>query len=651
MGGHSERSDHESMTMESTTVAVVHSPGTHPTTVADRLATVCEVITVDAPSFESIQDTQIDAVVLAVDQPETLQRWLESLTELAVPTLVAPEDGNERLAAAAVTGSADEYLVDTDDLVERVCEIIAQEQPSQQALCDRILARELPDEAFVITADGIYREARLRPNAAVLYDKSEEDLVGSSLHDVFPEAVADRLHDCVEQAVTSEAVQSIEYDAETASGRRHYEARIVPTKRQIDGHRAVVWLARDITERAEREAQLQAKRSELETVTQINAVISDVIETLLETQDLTAIERVVCEHLVDSELYCGAYVAEKTPSDRFSYTTGAGEVETFLSAVETHLDTMDVLHDVIDGETVFANRVLETEPLPEPLQTAASEDEIRAGVAVPIVHEGMTYGLLVALSHRSQAFGAAEREAFELLGETMGLTIMAIKNKQLLFSSSVVELEFEITDETAFCFDLSARHDCRCSLEWAGRTSGRVYQYLTVEGIDCETVTAGTTAYESIEAVRVIADTEQRCTLELELGTPKLSRLTNQGATIQKLTVEDGVGTCVVEVSQDADVRTIAGTLEECYDGIELVARRTVDRPVQTVAERRQRIIDSVTDRQLTALRLAYHGGYFAWPRHSTGEEIADAMGVSAPTMHQHLRKGLKTVLSEFFDH
>lgn len=49
------------------------------------------------------------------------------------------------------------------------------------------------------------------------------------------------------------------------------------------------------------------------------------------------------------------------------------------------------------------------------------------------------------------------------------------------------------------------------------------------------------------------------------------------------------------------------------------------------------------------ALRLAYYGGYLDWPRGSTGEEVAEAMGVSPPTLHQRLRKAQRALLDEFF--
>jgi predicted DNA binding protein len=81
-----------------------------------------------------------------------------------------------------------------------------------------------------------------------------------------------------------------------------------------------------------------------------------------------------------------------------------------------------------------------------------------------------------------------------------------------------------------------------------------------------------------------------------------------------------------------------------------MVSRRQRTRADDTAA-RLERVFDeSLTDRQRAALRAAYHAGFFEWPRDATGEEIADSLGVSPPTFHQHLRKAegkvFQTILS-----
>jgi len=61
-------------------------------------------------------------------------------------------------------------------------------------------------------------------------------------------------------------------------------------------------------------------------------------------------------------------------------------------------------------------------------------------------------------------------------------------------------------------------------------------------------------------------------------------------------------------------------------------------------------IEESLTDRQREVLTLAYHAGFFESPRDSTGEELAEALGVAAPTFYQHVRTAVRKVLSLLVD-
>jgi predicted DNA binding protein len=52
----------------------------------------------------------------------------------------------------------------------------------------------------------------------------------------------------------------------------------------------------------------------------------------------------------------------------------------------------------------------------------------------------------------------------------------------------------------------------------------------------------------------------------------------------------------------------------------------------------------------MEALRTAFVGGFFEWPRRSSGEEIAAVMGISQSTFLQHLRAAHKKLLSSLFE-
>jgi predicted DNA binding protein len=106
----------------------------------------------------------------------------------------------------------------------------------------------------------------------------------------------------------------------------------------------------------------------------------------------------------------------------------------------------------------------------------------------------------------------------------------------------------------------------------------------------------------------------------------------------------------VVDLTHEVNVREVIDVIRSRYSDSELVAQRSTTRSVQTLKEFRSAIGDRLTEKQRSALEAAYAAGYFSWPRESTGEEIANALGVSPPTFHQHLRLGLEELLSASLD-
>jgi predicted DNA binding protein len=57
-----------------------------------------------------------------------------------------------------------------------------------------------------------------------------------------------------------------------------------------------------------------------------------------------------------------------------------------------------------------------------------------------------------------------------------------------------------------------------------------------------------------------------------------------------------------------------------------------------------------LTDRQEEVMRTAYEAGFFESPRESSGNDVADLLGVSQPTVNRHLRRGERKLLELVFD-
>ena len=131
---------------------------------------------------------------------------------------------------------------------------------TEQALADssarlQAIASSMPDELLVLDARGVYVEALSArspsPNPPIV------PMLGKSVHEVLPAEVAGRVIDSIKKALASGQPQSLEYQLQTSSGLRHFEGRVQSLMTDIRGQPAVLFLARDITERFMGESALR----------------------------------------------------------------------------------------------------------------------------------------------------------------------------------------------------------------------------------------------------------------------------------------------------------------------------------------------------------------------------------------------------------
>lgn len=101
----------------------------------------------------------------------------------------------------------------------------------------------------------------------------------------------------------------------------------------------------------------------------------------------------------------------------------------------------------------------------------------------------------------------------------------------------------------------------------------------------------------------------------------------------------------VAEFPPAVDALEIEEAVRNICPDLKLVSTRQVI----TASTDHHVIEEHLTARQLTALQMAYFGGYFEQPRTCSGVELADGMGISKQAFHEHLRKAYKTVFEQLF--
>lgn len=123
----------------------------------------------------------------------------------------------------------------------------------------------LPDPVFVLTESGRY--AGVYGHADPNYYHSGHDLVGSYLSDVLSADVADWVMQHMQQAWDQKGLVKVEYPLSAAQvkglemqagpdGMIWFEGHIQPFPQAVEGERAVIWVARNITRRKQLEQEL-----------------------------------------------------------------------------------------------------------------------------------------------------------------------------------------------------------------------------------------------------------------------------------------------------------------------------------------------------------------------------------------------------------
>jgi PAS domain S-box-containing protein len=130
----------------------------------------------------------------------------------------------------------------------------------------RAVSKALGNVGFVIDADGVYIDIIYDDDTEYLLYDNPEALQGQRLHDVLPEATAERFLTVISRSLTTGDAQTIEYQLSVKGGTRWFVASVAPIDSPQDVPERVLWLTNDITERKESEQALEQAREQLRQV-------------------------------------------------------------------------------------------------------------------------------------------------------------------------------------------------------------------------------------------------------------------------------------------------------------------------------------------------------------------------------------------------
>ncbi|WP_225333667.1 helix-turn-helix domain-containing protein [Halomicrobium urmianum] len=178
---------------------------------------------------------------------------------------------------------------------------------------------------------------------------------------------------------------------------------------------------------------------------------------------------------------------------------------------------------------------------------------------------------------------------------------------------------------------------------------GTALQYVTATNIPAGALVDAFEGQSGVLGVRLLSSTAEHSRVEVHVAGPTVPLVFDRlGGAVRSLLRygADGRPRLTGELPGHVDPRTAIREVREAFPDVELQSQalRYTPRLLYDVIE------EELTDRQLTALRAAYYGGYFDLPRRSSGDEVATRLGVTRQTFNQHLRKAEETVFEQLFE-
>jgi PAS domain S-box-containing protein len=389
--------------------------------------------------------------------------------------------------------------------------------------------------------------------------------------------------------------------------------------------------------------RLERQNERLERLGRINDIVRNTHRTLVEVSTREEIEQAVCANLAEVEHWDLAWIG--TPSvgaDGFDVRAGSDERAHAIALDGSETEGDPLAATTIGGdEPTEIPRILSAEG-PEPWRQTALEFGFQSAVSIPIAHGDREYGVLEIYADRPGVFTDDEVEVLVELGTTIAYAIGSAEQRRALRSGSGVELDLTIPQHDEFLLSLGAELDQNITITSCfTRTDGSYLAYATTE--DSDTVADQLRQIPVVDRATVFgADEGHGIEIRFQ-GGQLLRTLEPFDVQIQELRVADGDNRLRVVLPRAADVRDFFDLLQASYPEATLTAQRTRETedsgPVHDP-------LAVLTDRQREILTIAYHRGLFAWPRRSSGEDVADALGIAPATFYQHLRAAQRQVFT-----
>ncbi|WP_336038258.1 bacterio-opsin activator domain-containing protein [Halobacterium yunchengense] len=351
------------------------------------------------------------------------------------------------------------------------------------------------------------------------------------------------------------------------------------------------------------------------------------------------VEAAACEALVDGDPYAVAWVARRA-GDEFDVTYAAG----------ASTGDVGVAGDGAVAAATANGDVRTTRGVGNgALGAWVAGSDLDAAAVVPVDDGETTYGAL-GVGVADGAFADRERDLLADLGRRVGRAVTVVQQRKLLLADTVLEVAVETDSDASLFARAAAEHGAAFSLDGVVPGDDALLYFVRVADAAPGDVLSWLADESAVADCRLVRDYGDDALLEVVVTGADLARsLTERGAAVREMTATPARQRVVGDVATNVDVRGLVAALEDAFPGTELASKRERGRREESPAAFRASLHEALTEKQAAVLRAAFHAGYFEWPRGSTAEDLADAIGITSPTLHNHLRRAQQKLLSALF--
>jgi len=443
---------------------------------------------------------------------------------------------------------------------------------------------------------------------------------------------------------------TMEYPCHSPDEKQWFLMRVAPLPPEEDGSAVVAHI--DITQRklaelsAERRSeQLKAERSNLKhLVDRVEGLITAVMDDVMNADSRATIQQAVVDRLATVDAYRFAWVAEFDLRDETLRPAAlSADRETDL-AISLDADDPVALAARTEEIQFEAAGVGAT-------HSELAEADVTSVAAVPLVAGESLYGVLTVYADTVDVFDPRERAVLGAVGQAVATAIDATETSRLLTADNVTELELQIRDDDIFFVSLSRELGCRMEYGGSVASDEETVMFFLVESDDPSTVCAVAGDHPAVSAATHVSTAESTALFEFTVADPPVvSLLADRGAETRDIVVTPDQARFTVTLPSTTETRSIVEQVRDHYPTTDLLSVRERDEPPVSRQAFLGDLEDRLTNRQLTALRKGYLGGFFDWPRDVSGEELAESMDICPSTFHQHLRAGERKLLTAVFE-